>query len=73
MLHCLYFTHNTYNPNHIKYIDAFKPPAGNWTYGKLDNSFGWFPIDYVQPVVEDQVFIAFNFLAFHILHYLVRL
>ncbi|KAI1725593.1 variant SH3 domain-containing protein [Ditylenchus destructor] len=29
-------------------------PVGNWTYGKLDNNFGWFPIDYVQPVADDQ-------------------
>ncbi|KAI1732085.1 SH3 domain-containing protein [Ditylenchus destructor] len=31
-----------------------EPPVGNWTYGKLDNNFGWFPIDYVQPVADDQ-------------------
>ena len=34
-----------------------KPPAtGNWLYGKIGSRFGWFPVEYVQPMtIESEV------------------
>ena len=52
-----------------------KPPAtGNWLYGKIGSRFGWFPVEYVQPMtIESEVNFFYRLNVFLITIYLFLL